>query len=163
MKKAQLEQPFVIIFGVIVMAFLLILGGYVIRRSLTLSNSVEYNTFYNQLSKEAENCYNLDFGSTCDLSKIKVPGSLFEICFINIEEPINYKNLPGSLNQTIANSIRLNRKDNVFSIGINGQDKKSFFIDKLKPAGNPICYRLSSRKLNLLLENKGNHVEVRNA
>ncbi|MBI2670946.1 hypothetical protein HYX18_03150 [Candidatus Woesearchaeota archaeon] len=161
MKKAQLEQPFVIIFGIIVIAFVLIYGGNVIYKSLTLSSNVEFNVFIDKLKKEVDNCYSLDFGSACSLNKLNVPSSLASICFINVGEDVDYTKIPDKLNKTIINSVDFGREENVFLASVDSKNDKSITIDKLKVSENPLCDKIVNRELNFILENKGNFVQLR--
>jgi len=163
MKKAQLEQPFVIIFGVIVMAFVLIYGGSVIYNSYHLSSDVEYKKFMNDLDKTVQDCYALDSGSQCSLEKIGLPNNFGFICVINVGESLNQNNIPISLNQTIYLYRKMgNAKDNIFLSNPNKENEPYHMIIKnLKASQNPLCTNSIGGKLRLILENKGNFVEIR--
>ncbi len=159
MRKSQIDQVFVIIFGVIVIAFVLIYGSYVIVNTINTSNKVDNSLFFDNIKNSVKRCYNLDVGSTCDLSIIKVPQSLLYICFINPGESIDYNSLPKSLNETIRNYMKANSNSNVFIT--DSKNNLGFLIDNLKSSTNPLCDRLSDIKINLVLENKGTYVQVR--
>lgn len=159
MRKSQIDQVFVIIFGVIVIAFVLIYGGYVIVNTINTSNKVDNALFFDNIKNSVKRCYNLDAGSTCDLSTIKVPESLLYICFINSGESIDYDMLPKQLNESIRNYQRVNSNYNTFITYSNSN--QGFLIDNLKSSTNPLCDRLSDRKINLVLENKGTYVQVK--
>ena len=162
MKKAQLEQPFIFIFGIIVIALVILLGSNVIRNSLKLGNDVELNVFIDKFQKEVNNCYNLDFGSVCSINDLNIPNSLNYICVINLGEEIDFGKLPSTINDTIIRSVEIGRKDNVFFDPLKrNEEKVRTTLDRLKAAENPLCSKIINGKINLILENKGTFVEIR--
>ena len=159
MKKAQLEQQFAMIFGVVVIVFVLIYGSYVIIKTIHLSSQIEFKDFLEKLDKEVIDCYNLDFGSICSLNKLEKPSNLDYICFINKEEVLDESKLPRNLNNTIIKFIRLNRDENVFLNSLSSKgDLITKRIDKLRASENPLC---TKNIKNLVVENKGTFVIIR--
>jgi hypothetical protein len=163
MKKAQLEQPFVIIFGVIVMAFVLIYGGSVIYNSYHLSSDVEFKKFMNDLDKNVQDCYALDSGSLCSLEKMGLPNNFGFICIVNVGDSLDQTKIPVQLNSTIMNFQRMgNIYDNIFLSNPSKENEPYHMIIKnLKASENPLCTRTIGGKLRLILENKGNYVQIR--
>ncbi len=162
MKKAQLEQPFIFIFGIIVIALVILLGSNVIRNSLKLGSDVEMNVFVDKFKKEINSCYNLDFGSVCSINELNIPSSLNYICVINVDEEIDFGKLPSTINDTVIRSVDIGRKDNVFFDPLKRNDEEiRITLDRLKTAENPLCGKIVNGKIDLVLENKGSFVEIR--
>lgn len=161
MKKAQFEQPFVIILGVVVIVLVIVLGANVIRNSLSLGKDVELNVFVDKFKNEAENCFNLDKGSICSLDKLKIPNSLNYICMINLDQNVDYNRLPEVIKETVKNSVETGRDENVFFVPLNLKDEKlSLNLENLKASENPFCSKVINGKVNLALENKGTFLEA---
>ena len=161
MKKTQLDQPFVIIFGVIVMALVLIFGADMIIKSIKLSSDVEAKTFMDNLNSKVEECYNLGYQSIVGLDKLSVPTPFDYACFIDPNIALN-TNIPYPINSTLSGYMNIERTENFYLLesGRNGKVQSST-IKNLKVSDNPTCFSIKDRRISAVLENMGEYVLVK--
>lgn len=151
MKRGQLlGEPFLIIFSLVVLAFIIFFGIRYIPQLLDLGCKTEFVTSAKNIEAEVQTVYNLDFGSTVrkkfDLCGIQI------ICFVS--EGVDITKIPAEL----QNIVKIRKNDNVFFLG---KESDSFFIDHLQPSKNPICKKILNNRVDLIFENKGMYVEVK--
>lgn len=99
-KRGILSLPFVYIFMIIVIAFILLFGFNIIGKLNKFKEKTIYLTFEEDLRKEAENMYNMNKGSLATYSfnsknkPLQVPKEIKEVCVDNnkiILNNINYE------------------------------------------------------------------------
>ncbi|MEW6063467.1 MAG: hypothetical protein AB1571_03825 [Nanoarchaeota archaeon] len=157
MKRGQLlEQPFIYIFALIVIAFIFIFGFMAVSKVMKLGSSVEAVEFTTKLKENVEHFYNLDTGSMGEVT-LNAPANVKYLCFINL----------GVLNEfpeqdTILRNLAKNTDKNIFLIPKEGNKIEQYRIEHVKAAENPLCIFSKSNKVVFKLENKGDYVEVRN-
>ena len=158
MKRGQLDQPFIIIFALVVASVILILGYYSISGLIKTADSVETAKFYNDLKKNVETYYNYASGTNAQI-KLNVPEGITGVCFVELnsvdEGDIKYKGVAEDVS-----AFKKTADYNVFfSIKENIKPISPLRIEKLKPKENPICKDTIGR-LEIVLTNKGSYVEV---
>ena len=158
MKRGQLDQPFVIIFALVVASVILILGYYSISGLIKTADSVETAKFYNDLKKNVETYYNYASGTNAQI-KLNVPEGINGVCFVELnsvdESDIKYKGVAedvGAFKKTADYNV-------FFSINKGIKPVSPLRIEKLKPKENPLC-KDTIGKLEIVLTNKGSYVEV---
>ena len=158
MKRGQLDQPFVIIFALVVASVILILGYYSISGLIKTAGSVETAKFYGDLKKNVEIYYNYAPGTNA-LIKLSVPDDINGVCFVELntvdESDIKYKGVAedvGAFKKTADYNVFFSIKENIKPVS-------PLRIEKLKPKENPTCKDTLGR-LDLVLTNKGSYVEV---
>ena len=163
MKKGQLAgQPFVYIFAIVVIGLIVVYGAYVIIELISVRDTVETNLFLNNLKKEVDSCYNLDFGSTCGLNDLVVPSEFKEICFVNTGEFIDFDVIEDEFTKELVEISVENENYNVFLVPVLGKelDKRRYFVNKLRSNENPLCVNVIGSRIKLKLENRGNYIEI---
>lgn len=158
MKRGQLDQPFVIIFALVVASVILILGYYSITGLKETADSVETVKFYNDLRNNVEKYYNYASGTNAQV-KLSVPNGINGVCFVELnsvdESDIKYKGVAEDVN-----AFKKSADYNVFfSIDKGVKPASPLRIEKLKPKENPLC-KDTIGKLEIVLTNKGSYVEV---
>jgi len=158
MKRGQLDQPFIIIFALVVASVILILGYYSISGLIKTAGSVETAKFYGDLKKNVEIYYNYAPGTNA-LIKLSVPDDINGVCFVELntvdESDIKYKGVAedvGAFKKTADYNVFFSIKENIKPVS-------PLRIEKLKPKENPICKDTIGR-LEIVLTNKGSYVEV---
>ena len=158
MKRGQLDQPFVIIFALVVASVILILGYYSISGLIKTADSVETAKFYNDLKKNVETYYNYASGTNAQI-KLNVPEGINGVCFVELnsvdESDIKYKGVAedvGAFKKTADYNVFFSIKENIKPIS-------PLRIERLKPKENPLCKDTIGR-LDIVLTNKGSYVEV---
>ncbi len=154
-KRGQLEQPFIYIFALIVIAFILFFGFNAIKKVMKLGETVSAVQFKIELEKEINHIYYLDTGSRGEVS-LNVPVDFKYICFTD----------KGSVLDKFPeqdNLLRILAKDdkNIFLIPKTGSNVEKYSIANIKGKENPLCILSANNKFIFILENKGDHVEAR--
>lgn len=137
MKKANLaEQPFTYIMGIVVTILILIFGFRAITQLKGEASLVEIGTFVNDFNRIIETYYNLNVGSSKELS-LAVPNSIKMICFTNPNQP---------LTADVAPEI---------AFLLQGSENVYFFNGKIGPRTiqhlevnqeeNPLCFQTAGR------------------
>jgi len=158
MKRGQLDQPFVIIFALVVASVILILGYYSISGLIKTADSVETAKFYSDLKKNVETYYNYASGTNAQI-KLNVPEGISGVCFVELnsvdESDIKYMGVAedvGAFKKTADYNVFFSIKENIKPIS-------PLRIERLKPKENPLCKDTIGR-LDIVLTNKGSYVEV---
>ena len=145
MKKANIaEQPFVYILGIITAVLIITFGARSITNLKEEAELVQVATFINDFSRVIETYYNLNIGSSRELS-LSVPSQIKMICFTNPNQP-----LTAEVNQEIA--FLLNGKENVYFF--NGRiGPKTIPHLEANSEENPLCIQTQG-KLKANIETK---------
>ena len=165
MKRSQLAgQPFIYIFAIVVAALIIIFGVKAVRDTLSIGEKVEINVLIENLDKEVSSCLNLDYGSSCSLDKLRFNSNIKEVCFVNIDQDIDYDGISdNTIKEIIRISVSSNENDNLFFIPVKGKEleKVKGYVPNLRSNENPLCARVVNSRVSLVLENKGNFVEIK--
>ena len=175
MKKGQFDQPFIIIFAMIVAIMILIFGFKVIldlkeRGDFTLlgDNVADLRDF-------ARTYYNLEQDSAREI-ELRVPGSINCFCFKDLTGPTSFSaSIPSSYDEVICGEEwsvlreRMNSgqlRNNLFVTPSSAFSTTSFWIIEpttlLVPLSeNPLCIPIQNSKFKAVIENKGAYVEIR--
>ena len=174
MKKGQFDQPFIIIFAMIVAIMILIFGFKVIldlkeRGDFTLlgDNVADLRDF-------ARTYYNLEEGSAREID-LRVPGSINCFCFKDTNVPpsnsFNQNNILTECNENQATfSQTMQNADEAYNLFVtpsNAFSTTSFWIIEPTtllvppPSENPLCIQIQNSKFKAVIENKGSYVEIR--
>ena len=152
MKKSQFQIiPLLYVFALIVGALILVFGIRQILILMDAGEEVELGTFKTEFEKQTRFIYNLDAGSSDEIS-IPIPSKVRLICFTDGSGNIQ------TSNQQLKDLIYLNPTHNLFIITADESEDSSFKISNLKSDQSPLCVEPGGKKLNLILENKGNYV-----
>ncbi len=157
MKKAQLlSTPFVYIFIVIVLVFVIYFGVRTIKNVVDLGESVEYKTFVIKLEERFDTVMTLDKGSSVSLEELSFPKDLKEVCFVSGD---NYDNLNSIKNKDLRDLLNKGlSRDNVFFADGEVLSEKIGYT--LILGENPLCDSTIDGKINLRLINQGREVEI---
>ena len=136
-KRGQLfDQPFILIFGIVVGALILVWGGKMIYDLKTTGDKVEVELFINNLRKEIDKQYYYDVGSQKEIV-LKLPAEVEQICFYDKDEGTNQL-----IGDELKLVINLRSSENTFLITPIPYDQIRFKIDKLRiKEKNPLCLR----------------------
>ena len=151
-KRGQLmEQPFIMLFAIIVGFLILTWGTWQVYKLMNLSEEIEIKKNMNEFQKVVDQYYYFDEGSSVSY-KIKVPSKFNKICFYDRDRSWTPSDI--DLNEGFIKE----RGDNVFIFPL---DKDSTFdIGNLKVKigeDNPLCFKTYEK---FLLVSQGTHVEV---
>ena len=92
-KKGQLlERPFIVIFIVIVSAFIFIFGFYLINNLIKQSNCAQLGLNINDLKQDVDRYYSFDIGSSIDIN-FKLPSGIKYVCFKNLDKDLDKSEL----------------------------------------------------------------------
>lgn len=151
MKKAQLaEQPFIYILGIVAAVLIILFGARSITNIKHEAELVQLTTFVNDFSRIIETYYNLNIGSSNELS-LSVPTQIKMICFTNPGKP-------STADVTPELEFLLSSKDNVYFFdGTLGP--KTIPHLEANPEENPLCIPVQG-KLKANIETKAKDRQV---
>jgi len=155
MKRGQLlEQPFIYIFALVVIAFIFIFGFMAVSKVIKLGGSVEEVEFITKLRDNVNHFYNLDTGSMGEVS-LNAPASVKYLCFVN----------QGTLDKfpeqdALLKTLAKDPNKNIFLIPREGNQIKSYKVENVRGRKNPFCVLSKANKIVFKLENKGEYVEA---
>ena len=165
LKRGQiLSQPFVYIFAIIVIAFILFFGIRSVIDLIKIGDLVETKTLINKIEKQIDSCYSLDKGSTCSFEDVVISRNIREICFVNVEENVNFNIVDDETTIImINNSINYGEGYNLFLIPKMGKelDERRHKINNLYADENPLCESVDDGRINLVMINDGVNVRLR--
>jgi len=160
MKNAQLfGQPFTYIFILIVAAFILFFGFYVVRNTLNLGQSIEFVAFRDNLQKEINTFFYLTKGSTKSLS-LRVPREINYVCFVDLDYGLLGFNFPTEYAEVL---IKSKKGYNTFFIPYPNKkqlEPPSMNISHMKPEDSLLCVK-TVNKLDIKIENMGDYVLIK--
>lgn len=156
-RKGQLlERPFIFIFIMVVSAFVLIFGFYLINNLIKSSNCAQIGLAFNDLKKDVNRYYNFDAGSSTEVT-LKLPEKIKYVCFKNNGEELDRSKLD-KIENGLYEAVK-NLDYNILFLPINYCSSSFFKLDNFVVNENPLCiFNTGNIKLNL--ENKGDYVEV---
>lgn len=158
MKRGQLDQPFVIIFALVVGAVILILGYYSVTNLMKTAGSVETAKFYSDLKRNVNIYYDFAPGSNA-LVKLNVPDGIRGVCFVELDD-VDENNIKFEDVSKLVKAFKNAGDYNVFfSVDKDAEKPNPLRIDRLKPKENPLC-KDTFGGLEIILTNKGRYVEV---
>lgn len=152
MKRSQFQiTPLLYVFALIVGALILVFGIQQIYKLTIIGEEVELGTFVLNLEKQVNSMYNLDFGSSAEIS-LSIPSKITFICFTN--------GRPGTQtsNQRLEELLYLDSTNNVFILAEEATEDQAFKIEHLESDESPLCIRSKSKIFKIILENRGNYV-----
>lgn len=149
----MMSQPIMYIFYALVAALILFFGVRVIFDTKDSAEKVEFEVFVNDLKQKINTVYQDSYGSTISLESLTVPKTVKEVCFVGSLE------LENIYEDDLKDIIPLDDENNMFFSGIDLKDNPRRFSELLVIDGT-ICDRTIDRKINLILENVGERVEV---
>lgn len=154
MKKGALDQPFVYMFAIVVIGFILIFGIRSIVNLTDLEKDVENVKFFSDLNNLIDHTYNLDTNSYINRD-IYVPVKMRTVCFIKQSD------IPITLQDQIKQEMGLQlEKFKVYLIPSNvNDDMESKKLSDKAELVNSFCV-LNNGKIKLRLKNKGSFVEI---
>ncbi len=149
--KAQLaEQPFIYIMGIVVTVLILAFGFRSITQIKEEASLVQVSTFITDLSRIVETYYNLNVGSSKEIS-LTVPDSIKMICFTNPNQPLTAVIEPEL-------EFILTGSENVYLF--NGKlGPRTIHHLEVNPLENPLCFQTKG-KLIASLETKSRERQV---
>src|SRR3989344_5866309 len=157
MKKAQLlSMPFVYIFIVIVLVFVIYFGVRTIKNVVDLGETVEYKTFVIKLEERFDTVMTLDKGSSVSLKELNFPNEIKEICFISGNLYTNLDSVKNSDLRALLNT-GLSESNVFFADGkvLNEKIDYTLIIEE-----NPLCDSTIDGKIDLRLVNEGREVSI---
>jgi len=125
-KRGQLNLPFVYIFMIIVIAFILLFGYNIVTKLNTTKEKAVYLTFKTDINEEVERMYNKNKGSLTTFSKtssnrpLQVPSDVKEVCIDNNKvkfDNINYRDFDIENMKSYNDGFReicINTRDGLF-------------------------------------------------
>lgn len=151
MKKAQLaDQPFIYILGIVTVILILLFGFRSITQLKEEASLVQLATFMNDFSRIIETYYNLNIGSSKELS-LSIPTQIKMVCFTNPNQPLTAEVSPEL-------EFLLTAKDNVYFF--NGKlGPRTIPHLEANPEENPLCIQTQGR-LNVFIETKARERQV---
>ena len=160
MKRGQiLGQPIMYIFYAIVAVLIL---GFGIKMAVDLSlfgGDITMKAFKEDINKKANAVYSDSFGSVVSLADIKVPSSVYELCFLDSSEfDINLSVVnDGGLKQALNSSYAIMSDKNVF---IKGETLELERISVLDLDDALICDDLSDGSVDIKFINEGQTINA---
>ena len=164
MKKGELmSQPFMYIFIIVVLAFVLFFGVKMIINLINFSDKAQVANFVNDFKGRISDVYSDNYGSTVSLDNIKVPKNIFEVCVLNSNFPIDFSLINNDEFRAKLNLSVDGNNDNLFLYGdFDESSLESYKIDNLEiDLINPVCSVIEDNNIDFVFENKGNRVVVR--
>lgn len=160
MKKAQMEQPYVYIFALIVAALVIFLGYYMITGLLNLGKTVDTKRFEQDLRNEVRSVYDFTPGTT-SYYKSNVPSDVKGVCFMDVGN-VNVDDIKyDDIKVLVVEMKKFGTDVNLFySVTSKAKQPEPNKIDKLKAMDSLVCKSTARGVLEIDLENKGNYVEV---
>ena len=158
-KSAQsMSFPFKAIFITVVSVLILFFGYRVVDHLINLGDEAEVQVFYENLENKIKNCYSLDTGSICSLSTIRIPSTIKQVCFINIDASMD--NIQDRKIKILAET---SARENVFLVKKSDAKIRNIKtkVDNFEVEGGSFCFDVISGKIIAELENQGTHVEIR--
>lgn len=157
MKKGQLmAQPLIYIFYLVVAALIIFFGIKVIGNIGNTGDKVEYVAFVGDIKEKIDSAYTYNLGSVVSLDDITVPSNIVEVCFVSTLDLTKVKDV--KLKQLI--NISSLAENNAFFAGVDIKNGPSQNFEHLTIDGT-VCDVTRDRKINLVLENIGDSVQVR--
>ena len=158
-KRGQLmEQPFIFIFAIIVMAFILIFGFYAVKRFSVFGEDVQIATFVQDLDNEAQKYFYYSLGSSNNID-LRIPNKIKCVCISNPGSAIVESELE-KCNDPLLKEIISGSEKNVFISPIKDFKINRYEIKNLKAIQNPLCIETNGN-FKAVLETKKDYVEIR--
>ena len=157
MKKAQLlSMPFVYVFIIIVLVFVIYFGVKTIKNVVDLGETVEYKTFVIKLEERFDTVMTLDKGSSVSLEELNFPKEIEEICFISGNRYTNLNSVKNSDLRDLLNT-GLSESNVFFADGkvLNEKIDYTLILEE-----NPLCDSTIDGKIDLRLVNEGREVSI---
>ena len=155
-----MSQPFMYIFAILVIGFILVFGFFQVKKVLDFGADVEEVSFRKDLQRAVDEVYTLAPGSKKVIDNLIVPSSVEGVCFVDATRPVRLSDIPFPLIREDLELLGSTRK-NVFFVSRRGEDRlEAFIVTHLRPQG-VVCFNLSLDRLNFVLENEGNVVGLR--
>lgn len=151
-------MPFVYIFIIIVLVFVIYFGIRTIKNVVDLGETVEYKTFVIKLEERFDTVMTLDKGSSVSLEELSFPNEIKEICFVSDSGYNNLNSIENSDLRTLLER-RLNDDNNVFFADGEVLNEKIGYTLILEE--NPLCDSTIDGKIDLRLINQGREVEIK--
>ena len=155
-KRGQLEQPFIYIFALVVIAFIIFFGFSAIRKVTKLGESVSTVTFKSELEKQVNHFYYMDTGSRGEVS-LDVPLNFKYVCFADKSGVLDKFPQQDSI---LRNLVKTTDR-NIYLLPAEGNKIESYTIANVRGSENPFCVLNSKGLIVFILENKGDYVEAR--
>lgn len=155
MKKAQLfDQPFVMIFALILGALILVFGVKSVMDLQERAAEVQLAKSINDFKTKVNNYYNLESGSQT-MVPLNFNSKLEKLCFLNPKEKFTNE----VDDETLKLLMESSTSDNLFLVPLDIFEKSSFNIPHLKvnSTNNPICF---TNKEQAILTTRMNFVEI---
>jgi len=159
-----MSQPFMYIFALLVIGFILVFGFLQVRKVLDFGKDVEEVKFENDLQKIVDRVYSLSPGSSTlvDKKDLLLPSTLDGLCFVDATNPIALSQIPFD---SLREDLRLlgSSSKNIFYVVHAGEDAlPASKIVHLETDG-VVCFDFRLRKdFSFVLENRGDLVVLRN-
>ena len=154
-KRGVSRQVFMWIFALIVIAIVLYFGVTSLTKLVNVGKTVDTLRFQKDVERDVSLLYGYAPGSNKEVS-INAPVGVQGVCFIDFTRNI------GVIKYSQLKSVRglgVTPK-NMFFASVQGKRSEPVKIEHLKPKTNPECIDVKHGKIQLMLENKGDHVEV---
>ncbi|HLC56908.1 MAG TPA: hypothetical protein VJJ23_06735 [Candidatus Nanoarchaeia archaeon] len=158
MKKGQNQLIFIYIFAIVVIGLIVIFGYRAIKNFKDLGDEGQIVLFIDGIKNKVNDVYSLDKGSSIKLDDIILPSKVREICFVDVDMPLNDIIDDELIDQVVRDSLDSGSQNNLFFVPQRGQSlsKVRFFVEHIKPIENPLCVT----DMRITLENKGDYVSV---
>ena len=158
-KRGQLmEQPFIFIFAIVVMAFILIFGFYSITKFNKFGEDVQLATFVKDLSNGVQRYFYYSLGSSNNID-LKIPNKVKCVCISNPGSAINEDEL-SKCNDPLLKDVISSSEKNIFISPIKDFKINHYEINNIKATKNPLCIETNG-DFKAVLETKKDYVEIR--
>lgn len=153
-----MEQPFIYIFAIVVMAFILIFGFYAVQRFSVFGEDVQIATFVNDLDDGVQRYFYYSLGSSNELN-LNIPNKVKCVCISNPEDTIDESELD-KCNDPLLKDIIINSDKNVFISPTKDFKISRYEIRNIKAIKNLLCIETNGN-FKAVLETKKDYVEIR--
>lgn len=150
MKRGMSTMPFMFMFAMIVVAFVLFFGFKFVGDLKVRGEFLILSETINDLKDETNRYYSFDPGATKTL-RLDLPKQVDEICFVDHDSFIE-----DGENKKVFESLE---SKNVFILPFDAFKITQFNIARLKPDQNPLCVR-NIGKVEIVIVNKGKFVGI---
>ncbi len=153
MKKAQMQQIFVYVLGVVIMGMLVLFAFKGIKSIMITSEKADLEKFKTDFAVMIDEMSAYGRGR---VDTVKTPGGFGKLCLIgreNIktteEQPVL---LPDELTDIVKESIRAGSDNNVYLVSVEGSTIEAFKTDPMEVLPVTSCFDVSNNKIKLRLQ-----------
>lgn len=158
-KRGQLmEQPFIYIFALVLMAFIILFGFSAVKRFNVFGEDVQIATFVKDLENNVDEYYYYSLGSSNKIN-LKIPSKVKCVCISNAGSILDESEL-SKCNDPLIKDVIENSEKNIFISPVREFKINSYEIKNIKAIKNPLCVETNGN-FKAVLETKKDYVEIR--